>query len=511
MGSVDRALSLSDSLHDTQRPQCCFICFRKLALDIRQPRGKASRLLEELRDSHPRFWDSCLAFVTARRTKDDLPALRQQLHTNERQCPHRAGHLMQEHLLEDPVHVLVDALYQMLLACLAFGQHPMVNRRKAAKGFGTKHGRWPETPRKLFPSGEQPVVEMHTFWMSLRFSVSPLAVLGCTLLVARPHVLPHLVTPGQIPARLIYVVSQMLHRDLSQRPQGWEGNPPVDPAGDPKLPLADPDARAGLIDTGVSFLRAIIDGVESGMSDFAPFFFGYQHVIFHAMQAASRTLTPTDPNFICLIRYINLMVTVYKVSLPVDSRVSAAWPKETANTAPPSMAEVTLLNLTQLAKARTCTGPGCGKVVQDNGGKPFSICSRCKSVCYCGAECQQRAWKSAKYRHKDICPILCRLLAAASLSMPTAEFTAAFHRALEKEDQKTLFQWSATSSGLYSQATSQYLEQRITGLSGVPDTQLLAASEGLRPEDVRKMHEKISKDPDALRLMAEIISKRGSS
>jgi len=46
---------------------------------------------------------------------------------------------------------------------------------------------------------------------------------------------------------------------------------------------------------------------------------------------------------------------------------------------------------------RMCASSGCGKV--ETVAREFRICGRCKSVCYCGPDCQKRHWKE----HKLVC------------------------------------------------------------------------------------------------------------
>ncbi|PPQ67581.1 hypothetical protein CVT25_012075 [Psilocybe cyanescens] len=52
---------------------------------------------------------------------------------------------------------------------------------------------------------------------------------------------------------------------------------------------------------------------------------------------------------------------------------------------------------------------GCFNSLQ-SAGRDFERCGRCGVVCYCGHECQTKAWKQERYSHKHLCPINLNLM-----------------------------------------------------------------------------------------------------
>lgn len=490
---MKRALALSSSLTAT-RPLACPTCFSVIAFRLQPTADQGSRLLEDLRDSHPEFWDSCIAFVTASRTEADLPALRQQLLKNVSSCKYSAEHnTFIRSNFTDVVHTLLESLYMALLACLTRGRHSIMNRAKAPKGFGSRHGRWPETAERLFPFEAGQCVDMHVFWSSLRFCSAPFAVLGCTLLVARAMVLPH-ICAGTGRARLLYTLAQLLRADVTTIPDGWETEPAVYPAGDTTLPLAHPKERTALLDTSTGFLEILSGGLDSKGFDWIVFFTGYELPLFNAIQVASRALDPSRPAFVALSRFAYFLQI--KLDLPESAinarlravRTGAGAANEQSSPTQEHMPEVTLYHLIQLRKQRGCSAHGCTRTVHDNGGKPLATCSNCKTVRYCGRDCQQRDWKSGANKHKVICPILCRLLAEASVDTPLPQFVSVFDRVLDIEERLAIFQWAASSGLVFSEGSTRNLNHNFRALNAFKD-HVLAQPGEVQDEYLRRLDE----------------------
>ncbi|EJD48383.1 hypothetical protein AURDEDRAFT_183345 [Auricularia subglabra TFB-10046 SS5] len=490
--TVERALSLARGLDDPKEPTCCLACFSVIGAELHAAEQGKSPLLEELRDNHPEFWDACISFVTLPRTEDDFPALRSQLFRNIRQCLRRSQHtgLYKPGGKLEPVRLLLEVLYMSLLCALARGQHPMVNKPKLKmpKGFGTKRGRWPDSVDKLFPHGERETVEMHVFWCSLRFTQACYDVFACTILVARPLSFPHLLASPPMHAQMVYVLAQLLHGDVTTAPAGWQGDPPMKPPVDKILPLSFEGTRHMLTEPPIHFLRIIFEGLDVKNNDYFAFFIGYDRVLFHALQAASRRLSKSDELFESASRVIKLLYIAFRIPLAeVDQRVVSTWPEGydkpgrlAAKDTRAAMAQLVILNLKQLIGFRGCSGPDCGKTVHGHEGRPFSACASCKIVRYCDKACQQRGWKSGpwRYRHKDICPILRCLPIGGESSEP--QFVDAF-KFLSTEDQIKVYQWSATGGSLFSSETTRLFRlnfQRINdSVGGFPNTNPAALEE----------------------------------
>ncbi|EJD48387.1 hypothetical protein AURDEDRAFT_112881 [Auricularia subglabra TFB-10046 SS5] len=447
-GLVDLASNVTSLLRDVKKPGVCPTCAAMTAQLLLPPGELSSPLLEDLRDNHPEFWDASIAFLTARRGEDELPALRTRLLANARNCPRRALHsqLPAAARRDDPLHALVDGLYRALCGCLTRGQRPMLvaGRPFARKGFGTRRGRWPATADELFPHAEEQCAEMHAFWLGLRLSAAPLAFLNAVVMVARTKVLPHF-SAGRTQARVLYALTQALRGDLTAVPEGWAGAPPV---REPTLPPASPRDREAMRAPAVGFLQTLVIGPDGTRHDHDALFAGHERAVFFAILAALRADAALATNRPAVLRLAEELFN--KLDLPpsvcadVITLIPVPAPERAEN-----VARVVLVHLRQLTRQRGCSSPGCGRTIHDNGGRPFPTCARCKTVRYCSRECQQRDWTTGQNRHKAICPLLVRLFAATELTMEIPDFQQAFERVLPDEttERTPLFEW-AMSVGL---------------------------------------------------------------
>ncbi|EJD48384.1 hypothetical protein AURDEDRAFT_162347 [Auricularia subglabra TFB-10046 SS5] len=306
---------------------------------------------------------------------------------------------------------------------------------------------------------------MHIFWLGLRFSAAPLTVLNAILLVARPKVLPYIST-GSAQARFLYVLAQMLHTNVVDIPEGWEGEPPVRPAGDPLFPLAHSECRDLILGASVGLLDILAHGHDGTTHDHVAFFAGHERPAFHAIFAALRDdkeLRECPAPLEALLRFAGYLFK--KLDLPPSfyDGVLQERPPPDVSAADANYAKAVQHHLILLCKQRGCSSPGCGKTVHDNGGRPFPTCANCKAVQYCSRACQQRDWKTGQYRHKDICPLLCRLLAEASIEMGLQEFARAFEHALPDQmgERIPLWQWAFCAGLLHGEEESQALKRQF--------------------------------------------------
>lgn len=466
MSTRRRALELAASLHDVQQPASCPTCFNFVVAELHPMDHTAKMpLLEELRDHHPEFWDACITFVTAPRADADLPALRRLLLANTQKCPSRRYHEQKVRSnYTDPIHVLVEACYIALHSCFSMGRNRMVHRRKAPSRFGGKGGRWPTAIDQLAPFGELRSVESHVYWCSKRFSTAPLVVLDLILQLARPVAFPHLIAEP-LHGKIVYILCQMLHGSPGVVPEGWDGDAPILPAADPTLPLALPKQERLQLHAATDFIDCINRGLDCHIKqDNSSFVNGYRRALFFATHAAASKIDPEHPGFLTLCQYASLTYRDAGVPMSfVSPRVQAAWEARKGDSNGLDMARVTYQNLVQLGKLRSCCGPGCDKTVLATG-RAFASCARCKSVRYCGPECQKRDWTYApEHRHKDVCPLLCQLLSVGNLDMGTDEWRTAFQSALDAGEQWKLYRW-AVAGPLFSEGTRRRMTQCLENM-----------------------------------------------
>ncbi|EJD50076.1 hypothetical protein AURDEDRAFT_112260 [Auricularia subglabra TFB-10046 SS5] len=111
----------------------------------------------------------------------------------------------------------------------------------------------------------------------------------------------------------------------------------------------------------------------------------------------------------------------------------------------------------QRRRCRACSGPGCTKVVQDNEtGRAFQSCARCRLTSYCGRECQRADWArglsvplrepglECTISHKELCPILARVVSNVPMDQTSIpQFAAGFRQLdLSREDRSLLGDWA---------------------------------------------------------------------
>ncbi|EJD41848.1 hypothetical protein AURDEDRAFT_186289 [Auricularia subglabra TFB-10046 SS5] len=92
-----------------------------------------------------------------------------------------------------------------------------------------------------------------------------------------------------------------------------------------------------------------------------------------------------------------------------------------------------------------CRGPGCTRISHDTtSGQRFARCARCKLSQYCSRECQRRDWKRDGIPHKEVCPILQQVFAAANLRMEPEEFSDACRsHGISVSQAERLGEWAA--------------------------------------------------------------------
>ncbi|KZV98878.1 hypothetical protein EXIGLDRAFT_726778 [Exidia glandulosa HHB12029] len=317
-------------------------------------------------------------------------------------------------------------------------------------------------------------MDAHLYWCSQRFSAAPLTALTVLLILVRAHTFPYIVAESRH-AKFVYLVCQMLYGDPGMIPSGWESTLPipVSPAVLPTSPLAAPHLHTQQLHVAADFLQAVEEGIDANrLQDMDSFCRGFETVIFHAVHNASARMDVQHKSFATMC---SLAVVLSEIAgVPRSSlhpRVRAAYALDrdgpgsvTRNReadSPLSRPRLTLAYLQHLARVRNCNGPRCTQTVFEDG-RPFPVCARCKTVRYCGPECQKRDWSSAEleHRHKDICPLLRRLLCTAEIGMDDEQWTAAFDRALDIEAQLKLYLW-AVDGPLFSEETKQRMKQNM--------------------------------------------------
>ncbi|KZV98879.1 hypothetical protein EXIGLDRAFT_274915 [Exidia glandulosa HHB12029] len=284
--------------------------------------------------------------------------------------------------------------------------------------------------------------------------------------LARPYTFPHLVDDARR-AKVVYIICQLLHGNPAMIPTGWEGAFPVSPPVDFDSPLSAPDQERLQLHAATDFLGIVATGLDARIvQDLGIFYRGYEKPLFHATHSAAARIDTRHGGYQTLCQVVSSTYDFAGVDRSrLNPRVLASvGPDRDTQTEDPekdgnSMPGVTRAYLSQLARARTCSGPNCTKTIYEEG-RPFPVCSRCKTVRYCGPECQKRDWSSAQapHRHKDICPLLRQLLAEANPTMTNEQWAKAFVHTLDIEAQWKLFEW-AIDGPLFSEESKRRMKQ----------------------------------------------------
>ncbi|KZV78273.1 hypothetical protein EXIGLDRAFT_847688 [Exidia glandulosa HHB12029] len=394
---LEAAKKIGSSLQDATRPTGCPVCLLAFAEHLTTDKTNVRGLLTHVHS----FWDGCVAAVTRPRSKNAMRVLRAAMQRNSNECDEG------EHSTSDDLaSQFLDAACQIVYAGLA---HIMSRASQQKRTFSSlRHGYtlWPQTRSELFPVEPAEAIAALISCAEVvgRTSGYPLLVLGTYMMVARAQVLPVFMQSAALRQRVVQVVADTL-TNASSAPT-----------------RAQPFMSAGL------FLYALREGPGAKPDDPLDFVIDFKDILFPALctgfdAGKSNTTDAVGREYFlpALRPYILRLHAVMR--LPVASLPLTIQPEVQRNY---KMQFVNILYvlLGNISRTRRCAHKRCP--APDAGA--FKTCSACHLLRYCNVQCQRDDWNGRGYnvKHKDVCPLLARILPTADPDGPELAFIHAY-------------------------------------------------------------------------------------
>ncbi|KZV92573.1 hypothetical protein EXIGLDRAFT_836366 [Exidia glandulosa HHB12029] len=413
---------MADQMKDPRKPVCCAVCFCSLANYLDN-----DPLIADVRQRCHEFLDACMLVATVPRNDEELRELRFWLLGTTMACTQRwpAVHEGVKQTFADPFVLFFDSIFRLLFTCCAEGDKELIHRAAAWKRvFTSKHGRWPTSPKQLFPLGERRTVDALLEWSCRFLSWGPILVLIAFQALTRLHIMPILVT-SPVQERFVWLIVRMLRKNIRTPLLDWPH--PKEPC---PLPVMRTEMQTMWLQPGDKELVQYASGclaMFTGPSDMQPedvekFVTGYETILYSAVQTGFEVAAKDETSLEFETLSIWTMFLHSRLRLPrgtIDKRV-----KVTANHDCDTGFHWTTMIYTflhGLSNTRKCNDAQCSRFESDGISEGrFQVCSRCKLPRYCSRECQKRDWKEGvvipfpwkrgqKIPHKTICPILCKI------------------------------------------------------------------------------------------------------
>ncbi|EJD39431.1 hypothetical protein AURDEDRAFT_171431 [Auricularia subglabra TFB-10046 SS5] len=386
---------------------------------------KASQTqLPRLRAECHALFDACAAVFFRPRATDAFEKLRVQLKRNVLRCKRPASaHSHPTYgsaKTMDPLHALFDrdGVSNILHAGLHQGDRPALGRAwMPHKSFGDRHGRWPSRVAQLFPYGEQDTVNALLDLLDRQILFGPLGILNELLFICRTVVFPVLLAERNR-ARVIRAIVTLL--DPEQRRGVASGMPWYGGGGH------------AMFTTAVGFLHIVFFGPGGVPGEAKTLYAGHERMLLTAIISGLEDV-PDEQHEMAILAPIAIdiyhrMGVLFPFGIVMPARI-VNWVRAEGEKLRPCFSRILLMLVSQTVKRRRCSAPGCGLAeLEGGGGQSFQMCARCQVPRYCSKECQLRHWKgmqtdaSRSLRHKDVCPVLCKVDAKSCINLTFEEF-----------------------------------------------------------------------------------------
>ncbi|EJD39469.1 hypothetical protein AURDEDRAFT_171470 [Auricularia subglabra TFB-10046 SS5] len=370
--------------------------------------------IERLRADCHALFDACLAILAVRRTPEELERLPQRLAVNRRRCIiHRMDSRARRLSPDDHLHTLFKSAGSIFRAAVHHGERPFINRASSAgKAFSDRQGRWPARVEQLFPGGMHAALDGLFAHCELYISDAPIGVIADVLDIARPVVFPVLASEP-FRTRLLDVVVNTLDPAASGIVQ--------------RAPALQEPRRA--LEKGVYLLEALLVGPGAIQHEGAQIFAGHEAALLRAIASVTETMDDDDYLLVPLSEWCVKLVAHPGCAMPPRMRrwLDAQTHRNCCHGAAHGLHRLVFAHVT----SRVCAGPGCAlSVLQNDGGKAFAACARCRIPRYCSRACQRAHWKGdgATLPHKALCGVLAKLDAHAHSKVGLDEFIEVYTR-----------------------------------------------------------------------------------
>ncbi|KAJ6587351.1 hypothetical protein B0H10DRAFT_1961418 [Mycena sp. CBHHK59/15] len=407
------------ALRDVNAPKYCGICLTGLICKILP----TPDVYHDVLASHHEFWNVSCAFLTQSRSEEEMETLLRRL--SQCDCPKTDSYFLDLHatsarcesdwkdakggnlVSQDASYVARARFPRLLMASFshAVGAAKTKNVAKGAKAT------WPQTITDLIPLGGETTVDAMIRWHhALENDMIIFALLGVMVRICRTLIMPH-IAASALPALMVSSGRALFNRTYA----GLDS-----PNQTERRQCANAFFhQAGPMD---SFLLCLL--METiGEVQFAR---GNETKLVQLCNLLVHISTDPrlPPQRTCDARALLMGCTTWASNSyrlfhmylpprpPIVLHPNVAAFDMMSFPPPPAIRDLRETVHTAIAAARRdmrCSALDCPRSLQ-SAGRDFMRCSRCRVVCYCGKECQTRAWKEERYPHRRLCPILSALV-----------------------------------------------------------------------------------------------------
>ncbi|EJD37164.1 hypothetical protein AURDEDRAFT_173799 [Auricularia subglabra TFB-10046 SS5] len=381
---------------DPNNPHCCPACFILLAMDF----VLCTTTIDDVKQNGKEFFAVCLSLLEAF-SRAPPAFMRNRLYAAGVSC--REGRMIHgpDTIVEDLIYErFVDHLFLGLTSGFLWGSRPL-----DLYPLTSSKAHWPSDLSHVLPYGAARTADVLVFWCSVNWSPVPFAMLGKFLRAARTALLPALLESPRR-ERLAWAMASA----LSPRPITWPGG----------TPFRAPDginidtSHRGSADTAVTVMAlvsAVTVSINSRTDDIRSLVGGFEREFLGPVAALGRLFPQMDAEGVRAAREF----TDYLRSALGHS------PAAPAPQTPTSRLFHNFFHSTR-SKYSFCSNRACAAAgVTETHVQPFSRCQQCSLVRYCGRECQKQDWKNGAVPHREVCPLLSKILKAIPVAQCNAE------------------------------------------------------------------------------------------
>ncbi|EJD39630.1 hypothetical protein AURDEDRAFT_116068 [Auricularia subglabra TFB-10046 SS5] len=414
MALLSRARTIAERMNTRQ--VYCPTCLLELAVDLSNCPGT----LEQARKDVHGLWDG-LAWAFSFDLLDREGRRRDKVVRALVDCARHNAELLQP---RNVLHDFIAGVCACLHVCLSVGETSAVQRSATRKrAFENRGGHWPMRSDALFPIGEHAGVQAALFWSVKLDSPYPLLLLADMLRIAHPLVFGEIAEGGVLRNKAMLAILARLgefgrHRDGVAIPTRTSRA---------HLPPVSPLYRRENMEAAVSVLAAMWSAPDALPNSLLQIAEHCEMALFTGLQLVLDALYEDDPLFDTVLA---LCAAIYNYA-PAQELGTTARPDvlqkarehETLGLFGVLHRALAIVALNRRICARENCSTPIAHVAPD---AYFRVCARCQFARYCSKECQKGEWMhGTEIPHRTVCPLICKLMAVASVEMAPHDFEAA--------------------------------------------------------------------------------------
>ncbi|KZV91428.1 hypothetical protein EXIGLDRAFT_837153 [Exidia glandulosa HHB12029] len=387
------------------------------------------------------------------------------------------------------IETYIEVSCNLVTSALVIGtteERSILDRARVSTRFQKRNAKaWPIDIQQLIPRGAQATVEALIFWTStIPDSTAPISLFNVLLLAHRPLIFPATLLP-RIRNDLTWALVRMfgVASDVDAIAFSTLREPLVAllPTTSHSRLISNLEAT-GKLAVSIQVLAHLNVGPHCGPDDLSRFAAGGEGVIWAGTQAALRHIRCTWESCVCgrsaaigclldmLTHCIRVLMSIPSWTSPsagLDERVAMAIEAETEAMPRDWGATHIMFSFLRLVNEMTlrCFDDTCNTYKVD---ARLQRCARCFIVRYCGRDCQRRDWRgdgSNSVAHKDVCPLITRLLPQRRIPDSYSEWEPTYLRdPMCVRELQRLYRWACDSAVIHPSHRVN-LEQELSSLT----------------------------------------------